>query len=177
MTALPLVRTRLPDESLDAFLARPWQPIINAFNHARTHPQAEGAFPLRWAALAPNSPAFLKALGKPLAIARDLESKPGVWWLSTADERYDFVIFSDCHRKNSWKGGQICMAKKSLVGFTPNHPGLVALCAGLQSVWGQPETFSELDIFEPDRWFDEKWKANPDIQWPRFPAPSSRLKP
>lgn len=176
MISFPLVRPRLPSEGLKAFLDRPWQPLLNAFNHLQSHPQPEGAFPLRWVTMASNSAAFLKTLGKPLAIAQDLEAEPGVWWLSTADERYDFVVFSDSHRKNAWKGGQICLAKKSLVNFTPQHPGLVALCEGFQSVFGQPETFSERDIFESDRWFSDRLKENPALQWPQFPSPSHRLK-
>lgn len=89
--AIPLVRKRLPEEPLDTFLDRNWVPVLNAFNRAHEKPQDSDAFPLRWIAMAPNSKKFLAVLGKPLSIANDLESAPGVWRLSTPDGAHNYL--------------------------------------------------------------------------------------
>ena len=153
----PRVQRCLPSDGLEAFLGRPWKPILNAFTSV--HPQSADVFPLDWVVMAPNSIRFLASLGRPLAVVRDFESQPGVWWLATPCGRFDFIVFSDCHRKNSWKGGQICMAHSEVDvdGFTPQHPGLVALCRGFQEVWGQPPaqpSHEPRSLFEAIAWFD-----------------------
>jgi hypothetical protein len=180
LITIPLVQTRLPPEGLEAFLERPWQPIVNAANVYHESPeslQSPGQFPLRYAAMAPNSSEFLASLGKPLAHARDLESSPGVWWLATADHSYHYVIFSDCHRKNAWKGGQICMSfdDNNMNNFNPQNPGLVALLRGFQAVWGQPENIGEMDFLRP--WFKERSKLLGELHWPiNPPAPSDKRR-
>lgn len=170
------VRPQLPPEGLESFLDRPWHPILNALAANPSAVEA-GPFPLALAAQAPNSRGFLSTLGRPLAIAHDLESEPGVWWLSTPDSRYDFVVFSDCHRKNAWKGGQLCIARPRSSPMTPQHAGLLALCEGFHQLWGLPETQPEW--FWDSEWFDRRLEKLGSRRWPAFPLPrpSHKAKP
>lgn len=179
MSIIPLVRTQLPEGGLEALWKKSWIPINNALGNRHTNPQPAEAFPLMWAIMAPSSKAFLTSLGKPLAIARDLESEPGIWLLSTPDERYDFIVFSDCHRKGAWKGGQLCLAKKSSANFTPQHPALEALVEGFAQVWGRPEVTpdTEPSFFQALEWFDVQGLRDPHRTWPRFNPPAARLRP
>lgn len=43
-------------------------------------------------------------LGKPNVHLPELESNPGVWLFSDTDRNIIWIIFSDCHRKNKFKG-------------------------------------------------------------------------
>jgi len=45
---------------------------------------------------------LIRSLGKP-AVTMDLEASPGVWLLDHSTG-IRLVVFSDCHRKNPWKG-------------------------------------------------------------------------
>lgn len=45
-------------------------------------------------------------MGKPL-IHMDYESNPGVWILSDSDSDLKYIIYSDVHRKNAYKGTAI----------------------------------------------------------------------
>ena len=163
--AIPLVQRCLPEEGLEAFLDRSWENVSNAANHAYSHPQAPDSFPLEWVAMAPNSARFLASLRRPLAIAHDLESSPGIWWLATPDKRFNYIVLSDCHRKNAWRGGQFCMDYEGLDGLTPQHPGLVALCRGFENVWGRPSQGSSNTraLFEAEKWFEAR---SPTVHWP-----------
>lgn len=169
--AIPLVRKHLPDEPLDTFLDRNWVPILNAFNRAHEKPQDPDAFPLRWALMSPNSKEFISALGRPLAIAKDLEAKPGIWWLSTPDGAHNFVIFSDCHRKNAWKGGQLCVEVPEGRTLSPQSESVKALCRGFEQVWGKPEEVKPdpvglESILAAEKWFKAQALANPGMRWP-----------
>lgn len=161
------IRPTLPAGGLEELLDRPWVPVVNAILYRDEKPSSPSTFPLACVVQAPNSRGFLSTLGRPLAIARDLESEPGIWWLSSADERYDFVVFSDAHRKSAWKGGQLCVATRSL-SFTENHASMKALCLGFEQLWGVPPARDDQWFWDPE-WFDERLPALGDRRWPVFP--------
>ena len=162
------VRTALPPGGLDELLERPMTPLVNL---ARRLPDEPSRFPFEGTVMAPNSRAFLASLGRPLALAEDLESRPGVWWLGTTDGAHQWVIFSDCHRKSSWKGGQVC----ALTDTTPTADRPNALMAGVRTlqdalahVWGQPEGPMP-SFIEWDGWFTRR-AGEQALQWPRDPS-------
>lgn len=174
---IPHVRHALPSGGLEALLARPWRPLMNLVSTLEGKaPSVPPRFPLAGILLAPSTQGFLAALGKPLAVARELESGPGIWWLSTPDGRCDYIIFSDAHRKSGWKGGQICMAHpEAPEGLTSDHPGVLALRQGFEDVWGLPDSIwaAELEGLHSLRWLDwfsRQASAVPARAWPRFPA-------
>lgn len=100
----PLIQSRLPAGGAPALFDRAWSPLVNA--------AYQPGCPVRLPALclAPNAPGFLAALGKPVCMAPDLESRPGAWWLVDEENAVEWLIFSDAHRKNHWKGGSLCWA-------------------------------------------------------------------
>lgn len=135
--AAVLVSRSLPDGGLAALLERPMSPLVNAVGTYAPPTDAVVRLPLEAVVMAPNSAAFLASLGKPLAIARNLESAPGVWHLGTADGWHEWVVFSDCHRKNSWKGGQVCAIGRHRYG-PPSPASISRLCEAMATVWGAP---------------------------------------
>lgn len=165
-----VVNTRLPEGGLDAVLDLDMTPISNARGYRALmgipDPGGAGHFPMEALEMAASSPEFLRALGKPLGIAKDLESEPGVWMLSTADDRHQWVIFSDCHRKNAWKGGQICAVYGGAVeNFTMEHPTIDLLRQAVAEQWGMPEGLH--DAFRWEEFFQAAEAERPGRTWPR----------
>jgi len=46
----------------------------------------------------------IKALGKPNVTMRGYESNPGAWIFNDTDSQITWIMFSDGHKKNSFKG-------------------------------------------------------------------------
>jgi hypothetical protein len=46
-------------------------------------------------------------LGEPLVRVREYESSPGLWVLDDGDTGIVFLVWSDCYKKNAWKGTAI----------------------------------------------------------------------
>jgi len=51
-----------------------------------------------------SSDDFIKKLGKPLATLPDFESNPGIWVFTDSLTSFTFLIYSDCYKKNYYKG-------------------------------------------------------------------------
>ena len=162
-----LVQSALPPGGLEALLERPMSPLVNA-PPSRDQDALVGGFRFMAMCQAPNSASFLAALGKPLAVAKDLESRPGVWWLASQDGTLEWVIFSDCHRKNSWKGGQVCAISRD-GAFRPSARSVEAFGAALTAHWGQPP--EETHWLAISQWFDQRWEEMGHRAWPRAETP------
>lgn len=170
------VRTRLPAGGLEALLDKPITPLLNAaFAAVRPdQPPAtpQGMFSLPLMCQLPNLPAFLALLGKPLAVAGDLEARPGVWWLSTADGQHDVVIFSDAHRKNHWKGGQVCVSTSSGGRISPVSLPVLALAKTCQALLGPSPDWDRDRLFEAlmdgQDLLERAIGANPGLAWPKW---------
>lgn len=106
-----VVQTRLPPQGADWLQERLWEPLFNLIATPGRRRDAQGRllFPLEGLVSAASSKPFLACLGRPLVIADSLESRPGVWWLVDARNRMEWLIWSDSHRRNAWKGGQLCL--------------------------------------------------------------------
>lgn len=169
-SCIPLIQSRLPPAGLPGLLSRPWIPLLNAAMGRGPSIPHEDRFPLEWILMAPNTTEFLASLGKPLAIAHDLEASPGVWWLATADGQHEYIVFSDGHRKNSWKGGQVCMASSDPSPLNAEHPGVVALQRGFEHVWGLPQVSlvgAAPNMMQALLWFGERTAQDGPFEWPR----------
>lgn len=171
------VRTKLPEGGLEELFEKPITPLLNAAMAAvRPAPGQdslpEGMFSLHMMCQLPNLPEFLALLGKPLAIAEDLEARPGVWWLSTADGQHDVIIFSDSHRKNHWKGGQLCVSTSSGGRISPLSLPVLALAKSCQALLGPSppppqDRFFEVFLDGRDKLIQAR-TANPDLAWPKW---------
>lgn len=173
MTAV--VQSSLPPEGLEALQDRNWHPLVNIcllqIHTQRTQGSASEVdptiFPLRGALFAPNSQEFLASLGRPLGVARELEANPGVWWLVDQDNQVEWIIWSDAHRKNSWKGGQICV--RSMVPdvtVTADHPGVIALQSELARQWGLPDPGCSENLLMWGMWFKDRAEQGEIPSWP-----------
>ena len=81
------------------------------------------------------------------------------------------MIFSDCHRKNAWKGGQLCVEVPPGRTLFPQSESVKALCRGFEQVWAKPEEAKpdpmEFEsIFAAVEWFKAQALANPGMRWP-----------
>lgn len=167
MTAILQVQSRLPSSGLDELLERPWIPLINACFRPPTGAPPVYPFPLWGIAQAPNVKEFLDSLGKPLAIARELESRPGIWWLTSPDASVECLIFSDVHRKHAWKGGQWCVRAENDQSWTIAPAALMHVSQAFEAVWGQPDPpLAAVDPFGWSAWFKRQATEAAPIQWP-----------
>lgn len=168
------LRKKLPEGGLDALLKKNVTPVSNA-----AHSQMmEGMLKGMGSALLMSNIAqvkdFFKVVGKPLAVASDLESRPGVWWMSTADGAYDLVLFSDMHRKNAWKGSQLCITTNGRGGLSIRSVQMLALSKTCEALFDIPTDLSYLQIaLSVYSMFDEGQSCvskalakNPELSWP-----------
>ena len=51
-----------------------------------------------------KSDVWIKKLGKPSTSIPEFESNPGIWVFLDNETGIKFLIWSDCHRKNAYKG-------------------------------------------------------------------------
>lgn len=170
------VQIQLPAVGLDELLARPWVPLLNACRGPSDFAATpERPFPLWGIAQAPNAKSFLDVLGPPLAIAQDLESCPGIWWLATPAQDLECLVFSDVHRKRAWKGGQFCVRAARPHVWTLSRTHLDRVSQAFASVWGSPAPSSEADpadlqgLQDWSVWFARR-VAEASIHWPRAEA-------
>lgn len=56
---------------------------------------------------------LIKKLGEPLVTMPDFESNPGLWMFSDIQSGITFMVWSDCHRKNAFKGTSFEVLKTS----------------------------------------------------------------
>lgn len=167
-----VVQDRLPREGSTWLQQRStWEPLFNLVRgHGPGHgPDGRPLFPLDGGVTAASSRAFLASLGRPLAIAHCLESEPGVWWLVDEPNKTEWLIWSDSHRKNAWKGGQICLLAERPI--EADDPGLIELRAEVARLWGMPRKplFPRLPFGDPDMldYFEKASARGIPPAWPR----------
>ena len=166
-----VVHTVFPQGGLSELLEQPMTPLDNIGHVQQVLP---GGFTPMGLCMAPNARAFVRALGKPLALAHDLESRPGVWVLGTTTTTHEWLIFTDMHRQNGWKGGQVCALQKDS-SISALVDSAQALSAALGQWWGEPPP--GLGLMDWDDWFDDRHDKLDGVCMPRLtPVRSQRPK-
>lgn len=169
------VRTKLPEGGLEELYDITHTPLLNvAMGQVGSGPIPEGMFPLSKICFMASDKNFLGLLGKPLAVDRELESRPGIWWLSTADGNHHAIIFSDSYRKNAWKGGQICVSTSASGRSSATSLPVLALAKTFEALFGPQPAYdptnmtSMMDVLGEDNFVAKALAANPTLSWPKW---------